>query len=53
MSKEDSTMLIKLLDEFKKVEENLIVKKGKNLYKNLKKYINCKSKINKIGKGKE
>ena len=53
MSKQDSTILVQLLDEIKKVEQNLLVKKDNKLYKNLKKYINCKFKISKLDKEKE
>ena len=53
MRKDNSTILVKLLDKIKKVEENLLVKKDNKLYKNLKVYINCKSEISKMGKEKE
>lgn len=53
MSKQESSLLVQLLDELKIVEKNLLVKKDRNLYKNLKKYFNLKSKIANNNKEKE
>lgn len=53
MSKDNTTILLQLIEEAKKAEDALLVKKGKNLYKNLKKFINTKLKIADMDKKKE
>jgi len=53
MSKQEPTLLIKLIQELKDAEKALLVKKDNKLYKNLKKFINTKGKIADMDKEKE